>query len=259
MRERTGNTAVRRSGKSLIALFAGLLIISMGYVSCAAKQRVVGVPRTFLEDVNIDKKLENLPFDHSWARPGAKKSSYGQVYFKPVRTDLLPPDAWNNSASMFITGEEDYRAEAKELAKYFREQLIDDVRSAPKKRYTVVNSAGPGVLVVEIALTELEFSHPIARAGALVAPVPGTSAALSTITDPHVAFAARLTDGKTGRLLATAADRKFPPMRIIDLNKLTVTSSAREVCALWAKSIAEVLDSNQFAEVKEKRFSILPW
>lgn len=127
------------------------------------------------------------------------------------------------------------------------------------QRIAVTDRPTEGTLVIEIALTELEFSHPVARAGALAAPVPGTGAALSTITDPHVAFAARLTDATTGELVASIADRKFPPMRIVDLNKLTVKSSAREVVALWATSIGQALQGNGIDPVTEKRFSLLPW
>jgi hypothetical protein len=54
-------------------------------------------------------------------------------------------------------------------------------------------------VVVEIVLTEIEFSHPLARAASLAAPVPGTGPALTAITDPHVAFAARITDAEDYR------------------------------------------------------------
>jgi len=84
--------------------------------------------------------------------------------------------------------------------------------------------------------------------------------AVSAVSDPHVAFAARFSDGGTGKLLATIADRRFPPTRIVDLNKLTVTSSAREVCAIWAKIIAEGLNSDKLTKVKQQgSFSLLPW
>ena len=114
-------------------------------------------------------------------------------------------------------------------------------------------------MVVEIALTELEFSHPLARAGSLVAPVPGAGSALSSISDPHVAFAMRVTDASTGELLFTAADRRFAPTRIIDLNKLTVSSSVREIVALWADVIGRGIQSDGFTKIKTKTFDWLPW
>jgi hypothetical protein len=82
----------------------------------------------------------------------------------------------------------------------------------------------------------------------------------SAISDPHVAFAARVYDGKTGKLVATAADRKFPPTRLLDLNKVTVTSPNREIVSTWANIIAGALNRDGFAKVESQgTFSILPW
>ena len=112
---------------------------------------------------------------------------------------------------------------------------------------------------MEIALTELEFSHPVARAGSLAAPVPGSGAALSSISDPHASFALRVSD-PSGNLAATVADRQFPPARIVDLNKLTVSSSIREVCSIWAQTIAEALNKGRFSLVTApSSFSLSPW
>jgi len=114
--------------------------------------------------------------------------------------------------------------------------------------------------VLDIALTELEFSHPIARAGSLASPIPGTGVAVSAVSDPHVAFAMRITDGSTGELLATAADRKFSPIRIVDLNKLTVTSSPREIVQNWSLELADAIQLGRFAEVESRGdFKLHPW
>jgi len=226
---------------------------------CTAEKRISGVSNTFLEDVDITAKIENLPFDHAWIKPGVNGAHFDKIYVKPIRVDKLPAGAWKNSISTAITSQEDYYVTAAEIAEYFHERIEAGLRAQQVRRYQVVNKPGPDTLVLAIALTELEFSHPIARAGALAVPVPGTGAALSTVTDPHVAFAARITDGETGELIATAADRKFPPARIVDLNKLTATSSAREVCSLWADIIAQGIQGNANEKLSSKRFSLLPW
>lgn len=71
-----------------------------------------------------------------------------------------------------------------------------------------------------------------------------------------MAFAARITDADTGQLIATVADRKFAPVRIVDLNKLTVSSTPREISQLWADTIATAINSDGFTKVDEKRFSL---
>ena len=74
-----------------LTLFAFFLLFPS---ACALKQRVVGVDNTFLEDVDVSKKIENLPFGHAWINPEFKKETFSSIYFKPVRTDLLPKGQW---------------------------------------------------------------------------------------------------------------------------------------------------------------------
>lgn len=242
--------------ESISAAIAALMLMS----SCSAAARVQSVDNTFLADVDVSKKLQNLPFDHSWVWSDRSRDDYAAVCIKPVRTDTLNQKNWSRSASAFITSSADYNEKANEVANHFQQKLIEEINTKPNHRYQVVENPTEGVIVVEFALTELEFSHPIARAGALASPVPGTGAALSAISDPHAAFAMRMTDGSTGELLVTAADRKFPPTRVVDLNKMTVSSSPREVCQNWAKEFAEALNEGRFGEVKSVGvFSILPW
>lgn len=240
---------------SVVSAFAFLSSLS----GCAWKARVETVSPVFLEDVDISSKLETLPFDHSWVRAKFDGRSYRKLHVKEIRTDLLPEDGWMNSYSSVISSAEDYRRESQEIGRYFREQLIEALQEKEPPRFVIVDAPGSDVLTLEIALTELEFSHPVARAASLAAPVPGTGPALSSMTDPHAAFAARLYDG-SGRLVATAADRRFPPARIVDVNKLTATSSAREVSTIWAGLMSEALTNGQFVKTEDSSwFSVLPW
>lgn len=251
------NYAIMRIGLFCLSVILSSTVIT-GLSSCAVKDRVTDVNDTFLKDVDISAKRPNLPFDHSWVNPNFKKSDFDAVYFKPIRTSYLKGQ-WAASTSVAVTSEEDFMSKATEIAAYFRSELIKRSNAIRRKKLAVANQPAPGTLVVDIALTELELSHPIARAGALVAPVPGTGPALSAMTDPHVAFAARVTDAATGQLVATVADRKFAPTRVIDLNKLTVSSSSREIVSLWADEIAAAIQGDRVREVNEKRFDWMPW
>ncbi len=236
-----------------------LLVVSL-VCGCSAKKRVSAIGNTFLEDVDISHKEETLPFEHSWINWGIKDGSYNSVYIKPVRTDLIPKTDWGMSKSPYIRSEEDFLKETEFIASHFHRELLKDLEAHKEQRIKVADAPGPGVAVLEIALTEAEFSHPAARAASLAAPVPGTGALVGAISDPHAAFAARLTDGESGELIATVADRKFPPTRIVDLNKLTVTSSVREVCSIWAETLADALQKGRMAKVKDRgSFSILPY
>lgn len=186
-------------------------------------------------------------------------TDYHAVIIKPIRTDLLA-DEWHASMSGFIATKEIYNKKAREVADYFRQQLIEDINNYPNAQYTVADIPGHGVATVEIVLTELEFSHPVARAGTLAIPIPGIGTALSTVSDPHAAFALRLSDSETGKLLVTVGDRKFSPIRLLDLNKLTVCSSVREICANWATELSAGLNEGHFGKVEKVGvFRLLPW
>jgi Protein of unknown function (DUF3313) len=172
----------------------------------------------------------------------------------------LPADAWEASKSTFLTKESEYKKLASDLAEYFKQELINAVSNYPKGVMTIAESPQPRGLIFDIALTELEFSHPIQKAGIMLVPIPGSSVLFNAVSDPHVAFAARIYDAHTGKLVATLADRRFPPTRLLDVNRLTLSSSAREICQTWADIIAEGLNRDRFADVPDRGFfAILPW
>jgi hypothetical protein len=228
--------------------------------SCAITNRTKAISDTFLSDVDVSKQLDNMHFNHSWVWTDVTHNQYQAVIVKPVRLDLLKPDGWKASISTLLRTKEAYEEKAQEIAKYFQEQLIEKINSYPERRYTVVDKADSGVAVIEIALTELEFSHPALQSTAIVVPVPGATQALASISDPHAAFALRFTDSKKGTLIATIADRKFPPIRLVDLNKATVSSSIREICSNWSKELASALNSGRFGEVERYgKIKLLPW
>lgn len=238
-------------------LVAALLTLLSG---CAVSQRMESPPSTFIEDAPLKERLENMPFDHSWLVPDSVERNYDSVLIMPVRYDLLPKGAWKQSSSIYLNSEEAYLHEAKVLAGYFTRQLLEELEKVPNPRFKVVSSPTPSTLIVSIALTEIEFSHPVTRAAALAAPVPGVDMALNAITDPHASFAARFTESKSGELIASAADKRFPPVRIIDLNKLTITSSTREIVKQWSRELAEAIQKDRFSKIEKSwRFSLLPW
>jgi hypothetical protein len=235
-------------------------LVALILSGCAVEGRFEPPPRTFLEDISTAKTMKNMPFQHAWVDPKSVQKEYSSVFVRPIRIDLLSHDAWKRSSSIGITSKEDYEKEAQGIADYFHEQLIAALKSSSSKRFQVVDTPTKSSLIVSIALTEVEFSHPITRAAALAAPVPGVDMALNTITDPHVAFAARFTDPLSNALQASAADRRYPPLRLIDLNKLTITSSTREIVKDWSRELAEAIQSNRFATVERTSgFSLLPW
>jgi hypothetical protein len=259
MRKKSLNMNSVESALCVVLVAACGVFLSSAIIGCGAYKRIAPVSPTFLEGVDTTSTVENLPFDHAWVKPNFDSRKYTRLLIKPIRTDLVSDESRTHSLSAFLATEEAYDEAVGQIAEYFHTELIDAIGEYPGNRITIVDKPGPDVITAEIALTEVEFSHPVARAASLAAPIPGTGAAISAVTDTHAAFALRITD-PSGKLVATVADRKYPPTRIIDLNKLTVSSSAREVCALWADTMAEAFNKGRFAPTSAKgRFSLWFW
>jgi hypothetical protein len=237
-----------------LALFVVLL------AACAVKERTEPVVDTFLEGAPRESTVPDIPFLHAWIAPQATPVTYSKIYVKPVRSDLLPDDMWLRSRGLAVSSAEEFKKDAAVIARYFRIRLLSELKSTSSQRFEVVDTPDKDSLILEIALTELVLSEPLIRAAALAAPLPGVDLALSAISDPHVSFAARFSSPDGTRLIATAADRRFPPIRLIDLNKLTARSSAREIIAHWSKQLAQAIQLNEFKKVEGNTwFSILPW
>lgn len=240
----------------LSGLFSILLILS----ACTLHKRTEPLSNAFLKDVDLSQQIKSLPFQHSWIAPGIKADDYESVLVLPVRTDFIDEDNWVNSSGLAINSAADYFKEAESLARFFQKSLIRNLDFEPNGRFNVTKNKGKYVLVIEIALTEMELARPTVRTASLVVPVPGTGPAVGAITDPHVAFAAKITDGQTGKLLATVADRRFAPKRMIDLKKLQVNKSVREICEAWAKELTQALQKGVKSRVGYKRdMEILSW
>ncbi|MFO0416402.1 MAG: DUF3313 family protein [Pseudomonadota bacterium] len=241
-------------------LRAPLLTLLVAVAACSVKERTEPVSPIFLEGAPIEQAIPELPFQHSWIDPSVRQKGYRSIFIKPIRTDLIPPDTWKRSRGIAVGSKETFDNDAAVLARYFKIRLSSELRELEKPRFTVVEAPTNDSIILEIAITELVLSEPLIRAAALAAPLPGVDLALTAISDPHVSFAARFyaPDGKT--LIATAADRRFPPLRIIDLNKLRARSSAREIIAQWAKELALSIQSDRMSKVeRSSSFSILPW
>ena len=228
---------------------------------CAIYKQTEPISPVFLDGAVRKSKIDRVPFQHAWSSSNSGRG-INSIYVKPVRIDLLSPDSWTDSTSMGITSADDYNEVVEKLAQYFNERLIEELRLVykRKKRLKIVDAPNDKSVILEIAITEMILSRPVSHAIGLTVPVPGIGMALSAMHDPHVAFAARFVapDGKT--LLGTLADRRFAPARLIDLNKLTMTSTIREIISQWAREIAEAIEFERLAKVeRSSRFSLLPW
>lgn len=246
-----------------ILVAASLLLAAFCLAGCATYRGMASADLTDfitgVPGVDHNSKLEFLPFNHSWTNRAFSLKKYSSVYVAPVTTRFIKPGCWVNSMSAHITSEKGYRAEVDELAGYFREQVAESIRAYDKNSFKIAGAPGHGTLCLELALTEVVFSRPAAYAGSMASPVPGTSSAVDATLGSSVAFELRLRDAGSGEVVFTAADRRTPPAKVLDLNKLSFTSSAREICQEWAGLFAQFLNMDKHETLRARKFKVKPW
>ena len=253
----SGETYMRK-----LSILLVLISLAIAFSSCTAKRRNAELkPTAFLNAPGVDpsSKLENLPFLHSWVSAEMQGKVYSKIMVAPVVSSYVSTDNWKLSESVAIEDQETYANEVKALADFTTEKLTEALKDSSQKRYQVVTTASPGTLIIEMALTEVVFGNPIAAAGALAAPIPGTAVVLSAVTDPSVSYEVRLRDASSKKIIATAADRAFSTKRLVNFNKLTATSACRDIMGDATGLIVKVLKEGRLAKVSKRWFELKPW
>lgn len=232
-----------------------LALATLLFASCAAQRSITKAePTAFLRSsgpVNASQ-MQRLPFERAWKSPTFNLADYSSVLIRPVTTRYLRSENWQESASPFITNERDFQRQSAELARFWDAKLRKAF-SDPANRFTLVHRAQPGTLIIEIALTEVVFGHPVANLASYA--VPGGSA-VGVITSPSVACEARIIDASTQQIVAAASDRRSSKLKLIDVNKLTFTKSNEEICAEWSVQAMQALNKEKFPNVKRTWVSL---
>jgi hypothetical protein len=97
------------------------------------------------------------------------------------------------------------------LCNFFYQALRDQLG----KKFTLVEEPGPGVMVLQVAITDVEAATPVLRSVTMVVPQARaltTLKYLATGSYPFVGAAqaeAKMTDGATGEVLGEWVDRRI--------------------------------------------------
>ena len=142
-----------------------IFILSASLLACATVRKFEDAkPSPFLNIPGVDRssKLDNLPFQHSWVAPGVDRNNYSKIFLAPVTPSYVDLNDWERSRSSIITDKNVYRKEVIALSSYTTEKMREALNNKAENRYEVVRKAGPGTLVMEMALTEVIFGNPVA-------------------------------------------------------------------------------------------------
>lgn len=260
--------------------------------ACTVKDAVENLkPTRFIENPEILEPPKNTPFDLAWMSPNVPTWQYDTLVVEAVRTDQIDTDNWIYSAGTFIPTKEIYNRRVNELAEYIQQSLTMRFENYGRPRTPIeiekglpLVSGSTGIielptdadlvpkipielaipesrtLKVELSIAEANFGDPLIYGGLLAVPVPAAANLSTALKSPSLTLEAKFRDGKTGEVLTELVDRRFPQVKVIDVNRLTVASALHEI----ADSFAEDLVASFYRKKGEKvgkrwPFSLVPW
>jgi len=279
---------MKKSSFKISLVFALLTLLC-----CTAVQVTETVkPSPFITRPELLHKPENTPFDLAWmsSNVGVGSWQYDTLIVKAVRTDDLRTDNWLFRAGTLIPTKDAYLEKVSELAVYIQKTVYDNFENYEKKvgglhveksppldpypnapttksfeltaTQEVVDTLIPNMrtLVVEISIAEANFGDPIVYGGLLAVPVPGIANLSTAAKSPSLTLEARLVDEQSGQVITELIDRRFPQVKIIDVNRLTISSALNELADSFAEDIVASFYRKTGEKVSKRLpFSLLPW
>jgi hypothetical protein len=184
---------------------------------------------------------------------GVEVQDYQNIVVPPVTTSYLRKDKWLESGSTYVPSQEAYIKQCGALAGKFTDSLRREFSKKSSGYQLTENKSKPATLILEVALTEVTFGRPAGFVGSMV--IPGGSLVNAAAASPIVAFEARVRDAASGKIVATAADRRGTRLKLIDFNQLTYQKENEEICGEWSKQLMEAPNKRLFPNVKRTWFT----
>jgi hypothetical protein len=181
-------------------------------------------------------RIARLPFDHSWRAASADVGRYKNIVVRPVTTKWLRAEQWEDSVSEFMPDRKHYVKQCGVLARSWTTSLKKAFSSPVCSYYITDSTSQPGTLILEVALTEVNFGRPPAGVG-------------------NMAFEARVKDAATGKYIAIAADRRATISKFAGLDKGNFTKANQELVNEWSQQLMEASNKELFPTVGSSVFS----
>lgn len=208
----------QRLGPVLLGTFALALALT-----CSAEEP----PATTHDGLQLTKSKK---LDMLYVQPGATLSAYSKVWLEPVQVAFSK--SWKPDPHKVDSQDrERIRTElAAEFQRIFKQELEE------KGGYTLVTTAGPDVLRVLPAITDLYITAPDTQEA-------GRTKVYS-VSPGEMTLVVELRDAESGAILARAVDRKgrtFGPMQWT--TRATNATEARRILRAWADTLRDGLDA----------------
>lgn len=193
-----------RRGKLLTSILAAGLLAG-GLTACRSTHQVSQNEKDFsgfLGDYSLLQKGKSGEANYLYIDQSADWKKYTKVYIKPV--ELWKSDEPDSALGKLSPENQQL------LVNYFHTALANSL----EKNFTIVDQAGPDVLVIHGAVTEARKSKPVMNLVSSVVPMGivlsyGKRAITGTGTGVGMVMVeAKFTDGQTGQILCEAVDAR---------------------------------------------------
>jgi hypothetical protein len=205
---------------SMVTLLAATLLLG-----CHATEAPTPA---FIEKPELMTHNEVGPFQRAYWNSKYDQKDFTEILIAPVNTQyVMAQNIWGKASAAGLSPEQ-IKKDVQSLADYTRQSFTRAFADDPKRRFKVVEEAGPKTLILELALTQVVPSKAALNAIGYVAWIPTVvEAAGSTLTGSQdtgkgvVAIEGRVRHGGTGEIIGMFQDRQSPPTALLDLKSLS--------------------------------------
>ncbi|MDD5327715.1 MAG: DUF3313 domain-containing protein [Phycisphaerae bacterium] len=220
----------------------------------------------FNPNPELMSKDKTLPFQRSYWNNNYVLNNYHEIFIVPVNTShIMAQGSWEKF-NLAYRDKEKLEKEIASLADYTR-QSFTQAFNDPNNHFTVVNTAGPNTLILQLALVQVVPSRAIMSTIGCVSFIPaalgmvaGAASNSQDVGKGVIAIEGHIRDGGTGEVVAMFADCEHPKSAIIDLKALNWWSPAKIIIDEWAKQLVEVISRPPGTTVKDSpAFKLFVW
>ncbi|WP_223293023.1 MULTISPECIES: DUF3313 family protein [Shewanella] len=217
--------------------YMALLLLNM--TACSSQPLSLSTNSADIRDDGL-VKVDNSQLDMSFIRPNVNWSQYTKLYFEPVKvtndhaSDYKPPRIDRHSDGVNAS----YDLREQDLQKMADEfHLMTEKVFNKEQPFILVSEAEEGTLVVEVAVTDIRMTAPREDSRRSYSSMGKTFSQNSG----SMVLLAKIKDGKTGQVLAKAADRGQGFDQWRQNTSVFNWGDVRTVYRSWANSLKNAL------------------
>jgi hypothetical protein len=230
--------AMRFVSLGLVALFVFVIGVTLRAQDSAKQQgtdskKVSGFLGDYSALVPDPKNSELLVYE----KDPSVLSRYNKFIFDPITIYLLP-EAENRGIDA---------DDLDRLAKYFEDAVADELTKSGK--YQMVTTPGPGVLILRVAITNVEPTggkkNAVVKGAATAASVtvaPGVGLAVPRLSVGKVGIEGEMVDSESGERMAAFVTSKAGRRWFSGLNTFKTWGDIEAAFRTWAKNFRKRLD-----------------